>query len=67
MYILNITNTIKKMTINDFSNFFFEKYYKRIGFSKENCYHSMKKKKITKMLKKIKNALVMLKNITVPI
>ena len=38
MYILNI----KKMSVNDIRDFFFENYYKRIGFSKENNYYSRK-------------------------
>ena len=42
MYILNIARTIKKMSINEIRDFIFEKYYKRIGFSKENSYYSMK-------------------------
>ena len=45
MYILNIASTIKKMTVNELRNFFFEKYYKRITFSKENSYHSMEHQK----------------------
>ena len=36
MYILNIARTIKKMTVNELRDFIFEKYYRRIGFSKEN-------------------------------
>ena len=42
MYIWNIARAIK----NEFKDF--EKYYKRIGFSEENSYYSMKhlKKKI---------------------
>ena len=36
------------MTINEIENFIFENYYKRVEFSKENSYYSMKclKKKI---------------------
>ena len=42
MYILNIASTIKKMTINKLRDFIFERYYKRIGFSKEKSYYAMK-------------------------
>ena len=42
MYILNITNVMKKMTVNRHRNFIFENYYKRIGFVKERSYYSMK-------------------------
>ena len=52
MYILNIAWAIK----NEFKDF--EKYYKRIGFSEENSYYSMKhlKKKLflaNKLIEKI--------------
>ena len=42
MYILNIANAIKKMTVNIIREFIFENCYKRIGVSKENYYYSMK-------------------------
>ena len=42
MYILNIARAIKKMPNNEIRDFIFENYYKRIGFSKENSYYSMK-------------------------
>ena len=42
MYILNITKAIKKMSINEIKYFIFENYYKRIGFSEETNYYSMK-------------------------
>ena len=45
MYNLNITSAIKKMTVNEVRDFIFENYYKRIGFSKENSYYSMKHQK----------------------
>ena len=45
MYILNIARAIKKMSINEIRDFSFENYYKRIGFSKENSYYSMKRLK----------------------
>ena len=48
MYIPNIVSTIKKISVNEVRDFIFKNYYKRIGFSKENSYYSMKhqKKKI---------------------
>ena len=48
MYTLNITKTIKKMSIKEIRDFILENWYKRIGFSRENSYYSMKqlKKKI---------------------
>ena len=30
------------MTVNELRYFIFENYYRRIGFSKENSYYSMK-------------------------
>ena len=45
MYILNIAISIKKMTVKQIRNCIFENYYKRIGFSKENAYYSMKHQK----------------------
>ena len=45
MYILNITKPIKKMSINEIEDFIFVNYYKRMGFSKENSYYSMKRLK----------------------
>ena len=47
MYVLNISSTIKKMTVNQLRDFIFEKYYKRIGLAKENSYYSMKRLKKT--------------------
>ena len=41
MYILNIARAIRKMLVNEISDFIFKNYYKRIGFSKENSYYSM--------------------------
>ena len=49
MYILNIAIAIKKMSVNEIKDFIFESYYKRIGFSNEISYYSikhLKKKKI---------------------
>ena len=42
MYTLNIPRAIKKMSVNEIRYFIFENYYKRIGFSKESSYYSMK-------------------------
>ena len=42
MYILNIIRATKIMLFNEIKEFIFENYYKRIGFSKENSYYSMK-------------------------
>ena len=42
MYILNFAKALKKMSINAINDFIFENYYKRIGFSKESSYYSMK-------------------------
>ena len=33
------------MEFNELKDFFFENYYRRIGFSKENSYYSMKHQK----------------------
>ena len=33
---------MKRMPFNQIRDLIFENYYKRIGFSKENSYHSMK-------------------------
>ena len=33
------------MTVKQIRDFIFENYYKRIGFSKENAYYSMKHQK----------------------
>ena len=45
MYILNITKAMKKISVDEIKDFIFENYYKRIGFSKENSYYSMKRLK----------------------
>ena len=42
MNILNITKAIKKTSVSEIIDFIFEKYNKRIGFSEENSYYSMK-------------------------
>ena len=42
MYILKITKAIKKMSINEIKYFIFENYYKRIEFSEETNYYSVK-------------------------
>ena len=43
MYILNITKSIKAMSVNEIKDFNFENYYKRIGFSTKITYNSMKR------------------------
>ena len=50
MYIVNIARAIKKVSLNEIRDFIFENYYKRIGFSKENSYYSMKLLKRKKSL-----------------
>ena len=40
----------QKMYFNEIRDFIFENYYKRIGFSKENSYYSMKRLKIKNLL-----------------
>ena len=45
MYTLNIVRAIKKISVNEIRDFIFENYYKRIEFSKENSYYSMKRLK----------------------
>ena len=47
MYILNIFSAINKITVKEFKDLMFEKYYRRIEFSKENKYYSMKNQKKT--------------------
>ena len=42
MYTPDISRAIKKMSADVIRDFIFENYYKRIGFSKENSYYSMK-------------------------
>ena len=50
MYILNIARAIEKMTANEIRDFIFENCYKRIGFSKENSFCSMKRLKKKRLL-----------------
>ena len=52
MYILSIASAIKKMSVNETRDFIVENCYKRIGFSKENSYYSMKRLKKKKYLQK---------------
>ena len=49
MYILNIIKAIKRMSINEVRDCFFENYYRRIVFSKESSYYSIKRLKKTKI------------------
>ena len=42
---LNIVRAIKKVSVNEIRAFIFENYYKRMGFSKQSSYYSMKRLK----------------------
>ena len=42
MYTVDIIKSIERMSVNEIRDVFFENYYKRIGFSKESSYYSMK-------------------------
>ena len=42
MYALNIARATKKMLVNEIRGFIFGNYYKRIGFSRESGYYSLK-------------------------
>ena len=42
MSILSISSVVKNKSVNEIRDFPFEKYYKRVVFSKENSYYSMK-------------------------
>ena len=44
MYVLNMVSAIKK-TVNELKDFFFENYYQRMGFARENSYYSAKHQK----------------------
>ena len=50
MYTLNIIRAIKKMDNNENRDFIYEKRYKRIGFSKEESYCSLKPFKKERLL-----------------
>ena len=69
MYILNITIAVKQMLVNEIREFIFENNYKRISFSKENSYYSIKhflKKDLLLLVNKLIEKyliLVMVKNI----
>ena len=39
MYTLISTKAIKRMYVNKVTDYILEKYYKRIGISKESCYY----------------------------
>ena len=45
-YNLNIARTVEKIYANEIRDFIYVNYYKRIGFSEENSYYSMKCLKI---------------------
>ena len=53
MYTLKITKAIKKISVNDIRYFIYGNYYKRIGFSKKDSYHSLKQTK-----RKLNNKLI---------
>ena len=42
MYIIDISSTIKKMSVNEFRYVIFENYYKEIGCCNGNSYYSIK-------------------------
>ena len=42
---LNIVRVIKKISVNEIRNFVFENFFKRMGFSKENSFYSVKRLK----------------------
>ena len=50
MCTFNITKAIKRSFVNEIRDFIFENYYKRIGFSKESTYYSMKRLKRNNLL-----------------
>ena len=39
--ILNIIRAIQEMAVKELRDFIFKKYYRKIGFTKENSYYSM--------------------------
>ena len=45
MYILTILGALKRMAVKELKNFIFQNYYRQIGFTKENSYHSVKHQK----------------------
>ena len=49
MYIQDIASTIEKMSVKEVRDFIFANYYKRIGFSQENSYYSVKRLKKKKI------------------
>ena len=61
----------KKMSVNEIEDFIFENYYKRIGFSNENSYYSMKSLKkeylflLTKTLREKKYQILAILKITI--
>ena len=42
MHVLSIVSAIRKGTVKELKDFFFEKYYQRMVFDKENSYYSVK-------------------------
>ena len=61
IYKSNIVSAKKKITIKELRGFIYKNCYSQIGFTKENCYYSIKlqkKKKIsfaTKLIEKIQD------------
>ena len=47
-YILTVLSDVKKMTMKELRDFFYEHYYKQIRFTEENSYFLMKLKKLIK-------------------
>ena len=50
MHILNVAMAIKKMNANEIRDFIYGNYYKRIEFSKEESYCSLKRLKKERLL-----------------
>ena len=45
VYILNVLSAMKKIAIKELTDFKYENYYRRIGYTKENRYYSKKRQK----------------------
>ena len=56
MYVLNTASALQKISVNEIIDFIFKNYYKRVDFSKENSYYSIKhqeKRSTTALTQKI--------------
>ena len=56
MYVLNTASVLQKISVNEIIDFIFKNYYKRVDFSKENSYYSIKhqeKRSTTALTQKI--------------